>query len=103
GSPSGITGFPANSNPQGITSGPDGNLWFTQQAAKQVGRITTAGAITAFPVTGHPFEITTRPDLAIWFTQSDARIGRHDPAGARPPPGVRAPPRQPARGNHRRR
>jgi streptogramin lyase len=39
-----ITKFPipiANSFPSGITTGPDGNLWFTELNANQIGRITT--------------------------------------------------------------
>jgi streptogramin lyase len=41
-----ITEFPtptANSGPTGITTGPDGALWFTEGGANQIGRITTAG------------------------------------------------------------
>ncbi len=30
----------ANSSPFGITTGPDGNLWFTESSAGQIGRIT---------------------------------------------------------------
>ena len=43
----------AASEPQGITAGPDGNIWFTEEASGQVGRLqlvppvdTTAPAIT---------------------------------------------------------
>ena len=34
----------------GIAAGPDGNLWFTEFATNQIGRITPAGTITEFPV-----------------------------------------------------
>ncbi len=37
----------------GITSGPDGNLWFTEGAADTtdtIGRLTPAGSFTAFPL-----------------------------------------------------
>ena len=37
-----------NSVPTEITSGPDGNLWFTERNAGKIGRITTAGVITEF-------------------------------------------------------
>jgi streptogramin lyase len=30
----------ASSMPEGITAGPDGNLWFTEQLAGEIGRIT---------------------------------------------------------------
>jgi streptogramin lyase len=35
-----------NSQPLGITPGPDGALWFTENEGNKIGRITTAGAIT---------------------------------------------------------
>lgn len=45
-----ITEFPiptAGSNATGITSGPDGALWFTEiNNSDAIGRITTAGVIT---------------------------------------------------------
>jgi streptogramin lyase len=34
----------------GIAAGPDGLLWFTEQAASKVGSITTAGRIVEYPV-----------------------------------------------------
>jgi hypothetical protein len=40
-----ITEFPIPTPlaaPEGITAGPDGNLWFTEQAANKIGRITTS-------------------------------------------------------------
>jgi streptogramin lyase len=73
-----ITVFPiptANGDPQGITAGPDGNLWFTETAANQIGRITPEGDVTEFPlptpsVGGGPLEITAGPDGNLWFTRS---------------------------------
>src|SRR2546429_9456079 len=50
-------------DPIGITTGPDGNLWFT--AGTDIGRITTTGSGTVFPVplaTGEPQFITAGPD-----------------------------------------
>jgi hypothetical protein len=48
----------SNSNPNGITTGPDGALWFTEEGAfdqngnplgpSKIGRITTGGTITEF-------------------------------------------------------
>ena len=40
----------ANSFPDGITVGADGNLWFTERSGNNIGRITTAGVITEFAV-----------------------------------------------------
>jgi len=39
-----ITEFPiptAKSGPNGITAGPDGNLWFTEEAGNKIGQITS--------------------------------------------------------------
>ena len=35
-----------NSEPEGITLGPDGNMWFAEAAANQIGRIDPTGKIT---------------------------------------------------------
>jgi streptogramin lyase len=35
--------LPVGSLPSGITVGPDGALWFTENHANKIGRITTAG------------------------------------------------------------
>jgi streptogramin lyase len=59
--------------PNGLTVGPDGNLWFTEQAGNRIGRITTAGVITEFSVgitpNANPTEITVGPDGNLWFTE----------------------------------
>lgn len=33
----------ANRSPVGITTGPDGNLWFTEYSANKIGKVTTTG------------------------------------------------------------
>jgi streptogramin lyase len=89
-----ITEFPVftgSSEPVSIAAGPDGNLWFTEFAARQIGRITTAGVITEFSINGpgcydignsgacnsQPYRIAAAPDGNLWFTFSDTnRIGR---------------------------
>ena len=38
-----------DSGPAGITRGPDGNFWFTEIKAHEIGRITREGVITEFP------------------------------------------------------
>ena len=41
----------AGSRPTAITSGPDGNLWFTEADANKIGMINpTTHAITEFPI-----------------------------------------------------
>src|SRR5262249_23925963 len=82
-----VTGFPIptfNSEPYGITRGPDGNLWFTENLAGKIGRITPAGVITEFNLTpgSQPVQITAGPDGNLWFTENvPSRIGRITPAG----------------------
>jgi streptogramin lyase len=58
--------------PNGITTGPDGNLWFTEYGSGKIGRITPGGVINEFllpnPNSG-PFSITSGPDGNLWFTE----------------------------------
>ncbi len=82
------SGLTANSPPTGITAGPDGNLWFTQQAnPARIGRITPAGVVTEFTAglsaNSQPTGIAAGPDGNLWFTErlNPARIGRITPAG----------------------
>lgn len=75
--------LPAGSAPNGLTTGPDGNVWFTDQLSEQVGRITPTGTITEFsppPMVGMIGFITTGSDGNLWFAK-DAQIGRVTPQG----------------------
>jgi virginiamycin B lyase len=66
-------------NTAGITTGPDGNLWFTDSNLAKVGRITTSGSLTQFAVTGSPVGIVAGPDGALWLTANagtSALLGR---------------------------
>lgn len=83
-----IRSFPIptpDSDPLRIALGPDGNLWFTESSANQIGRITPRGTITEFPIpTGgaFPTDIAAGPDGAMWFTEgSVGKIGRIAPNG----------------------
>lgn len=72
----------SSSFPAGIAAGPDGALWFSEQSASKVARITTGGA-TEFllPHGGDPSGITAGPDGALWFTEfGSSRIGRIAPS-----------------------
>ena len=78
-----FTEFPVptpDSSPPAITTGPDGNLWFTQGLGNKIGRLTTDGEFTEFPVptaASEPSDITPGPDGALWFTEFRGnRIGR---------------------------
>ena len=70
--------------PKGITTGPDGNLWFVDGSGA-VGKITPDGQVTEFPILSEnslPYSITTGPDGNLWFTELGAeQIGRVTPAG----------------------
>src|SRR5260370_26054653 len=62
----------AASGPHGITSGPDGNIWFTESSANKIGRITPSGTITEFPIPtagSFPNGITSGPNGNLWFTE----------------------------------
>ncbi len=56
--------------PQGITAGPDGNLWFTLFYDNVVGRITPNGTTTLFRLNtqNSATYITKGPDGALWVT-----------------------------------
>ena len=69
-----ISEFPvptSQSQPSGIVSGPDGNLWFTEYLTNKVGRITPSGSIYDFPVVPvarQPVSIIVGPDANLWLT-----------------------------------
>ena len=65
----------------GITSGPDGNTWFTEETNNAVGRVTPGAVITEFTAgfpTGSPRGIVTGPDGNLWVAQAggDGAIAR---------------------------
>jgi streptogramin lyase len=76
----------AASSPAGITAGPDGNLWFTENGANQVGKVTPARAVTAYAIptfNSQPEGITAGPDGNLWFVEhSGNKVGQLTPAGA---------------------
>jgi streptogramin lyase len=70
----------------GITTGPDGNLWFTEESANAVGRITPGAVITEFTAgfpTGSPHGIVTGPDGNLWVAMAggDGAIAQVTKAG----------------------
>jgi virginiamycin B lyase len=89
----------ARVSPREIVTGSDGNLWFTEQNADRIGRITPDGTISEFGagitpspnqslprhdpyVKAEPWAITKGPDGNVWFTEDQAnRIGRITPDG----------------------
>jgi streptogramin lyase len=80
------TGITGGATPTGITTGSDGNLWFTEQAASRIGRITPLGILTEFSTgittASNPTGIAVGSDGNLWFTEQTAsRIGRITPLG----------------------
>jgi hypothetical protein len=75
--------------PSDITAGPDGKLWFTENADPGgIGRISTDGEITEFreglTANAGPRSIALGSDDALWFTESASpgAIGRITSSGA---------------------
>lgn len=72
------------SQPFAITTGADGNLWFTLSNSNEVARITPRGNISYFvtPSLSNPAFITPGPDGNIWFGEgSTGKIASVTPAG----------------------
>jgi virginiamycin B lyase len=75
---------------EGITSGPDGNLWFSvtrephdsEFPLSAIGKVTVAGKLGRYlipppPSHAFPVGITTGPDNALWFAENHTNeIGR---------------------------
>src|SRR6202165_3901728 len=62
----------ATSGPLGITAGPDGNLWFTEDRANKVARVTMSGAFTEYSLPtaqSVPGSIAAGSDGNLWFTE----------------------------------
>ncbi len=79
-------GINSQASIQRITTGPDGNLWFTEYYSGGIGRITPDGVVTEFTTGltpgGGPFAITAGPDGNVWFSEVNAnRVGRVTPDG----------------------
>ncbi len=72
--------FSVGSNPEAIVSGPDGNLWLTEQGANKIARITTSGTLTEYtiPTAGAGLVgIALGPDGNIWFCENTTnKIGK---------------------------
>ena len=71
----GVTEYPvptAAADLEGIVTGADSNLWFTESAGNKIAKISPAGAITEYvvPTAGAgPQTITAGPDGNLWFTE----------------------------------
>jgi streptogramin lyase len=79
-----LTAPVADSEPSGITLGPDGNMWFTGYHAEEIVRINPDGSFTQFPTGAGTFPgvLVTGPDNNLWFSDAGTlKIGRMTPAG----------------------
>src|SRR5262249_12727234 len=67
-------GLAASSQPTGIVTGPDGNLWVTEAGANKIAKFSTAGTLLAeytIPTSASsPKGITSGPDGNLWFVES---------------------------------
>jgi streptogramin lyase len=74
-----------NAAPVGIAVGPDGAMWFTENNANKIGRLS-AGSLTEYPIptaASSPYAITAGSDGALWFTELFGNnIGRITTSGA---------------------
>ncbi len=62
-----------------ICAGPDGNMWFTENALAQVGRMDTSGVvINELPCGPFPTTIVSGPDGRLWLIRDDLTIGGVD-------------------------
>jgi streptogramin lyase len=83
-----ITEFPiptANTQPEDIVSGGDGNLWFTETQTPGIGRMTPAGTLREFQYapSSSPSRLAVAQDGNVWFGDRFAhRVGRIKPLGA---------------------
>lgn len=72
-----IVEFPVpGTNPNGIATGADGNLWFTDPTNNSVDRFSSNGTVTAYPVLGTnviPNQITSGPDGNLWFLEMNGQ------------------------------
>jgi virginiamycin B lyase len=69
----------ASSSPLKITTGPDHNLWVTENTASQIAKITTAGSFTEYSTLTHgsgPYDITTGPDNNLWYTEANLNLAK---------------------------
>lgn len=72
----------ANSQPGSIATGRDTYLYFTEQAAGNIGQITTGGSLVEVSISAkggttgnNAIGITSGPDFNLWFTEQGAAPG----------------------------
>jgi virginiamycin B lyase len=75
-----------NAGAEGLTVGPDGNVWFAEFNASKIGVVMADGTVHDFPTTtaaAGPTNVISGPGGELWFTESKVnKIGRMTTAGA---------------------
>jgi virginiamycin B lyase len=75
----------ANVGLYGIVTGRDGELWFTEQSADRIGRVTPGGGVGELVVptpAGEPEGITLGGDGNVWFTEATGnKVAKVTPTG----------------------
>jgi streptogramin lyase len=76
--------LPGESEPEGVATGHEGDIWVAETGSKKLGRIVPAsGALSEFSLpggSGEPQEIVAGDEGDLWFTESQpSAIGRFDP------------------------
>ncbi len=64
--------LPAGTDPQGLTVGPDGNIWLVGYDTGVVDKVTPSGSITSYSLgaSSRPVRITTGSDGNLWVTEA---------------------------------
>jgi streptogramin lyase len=72
--------IPWSSLPEQMTTGPDGNIWFTDDGPNSIVQVFPDGSMLSYPIptsNSTATGITAGPDGNIWFTESGSdKIGR---------------------------
>jgi streptogramin lyase len=78
--------LPPTSNPVGIVTGSDHNLWVTETAINKIARVTPTGTVTQFSIptaNAGASHITYGQAGSLWFTETNAnKIGRITTTGS---------------------
>jgi virginiamycin B lyase len=80
-----IMSYPATgaSGVSGLTTGPDGNLWFTTDWNYKIGKMTPSGVVSLYSAAGNLVGITVGPDGNLWFADRGAnQIGKVTTGGS---------------------
>ena len=71
----------ANVQPERVTLGPDGEVWYSGFNFGSVGRVTTSGSVEAWNLQTFVLGIDGAADVGVWFGYFlNQSLGRFDPA-----------------------